>query len=209
MTYLTANLSLHQLRINLLVLSAACCSSLLMHMCISHYLSTVNLQHPDTLENLVIVKKDHPLPRQPREYVCLNILLERRKQMALTSDSITARCHFPEDQSHGVHICLFEGLHVLQVHPGLQNLRGHISCCANLQERRLGRAHELKLQFMFWIPLWFNFSFLRNSAIWHVSKNSGYTWHKAAFSAARGIWHCPDYQLSCISLGEEKKYSPF
>lgn len=151
--------------------SVAWLSSLLMHMCISYYRRTVNLQHPDTLENMVIVKKNLPSPpRQPREHVCLNILLERRKQTALTSDSVTARCHFPEDQSHGVHICLFEGLHVLQVHPGLQNLRGHISCCANLQEKRLGRAHKLKLQFMFWISLWFNFSFHRNSAIWQVSK---------------------------------------
>lgn len=181
MTYLTANLSLHQLRISLLSALSAWCSSLLMHMCISHYWRTVNLQQPDTPEKLMIGKKNHPLPRQPWEHVFPNILLKRRKQMALTSDSVTARCHFPEDQSHGVHICLFEGFHVLQVHPGLQDLRGHISCCANLQEKRLGRAHELKLQFMFWIPLWFNFSFHRNSAIWHVSKNSGYTWRRTYF----------------------------
>lgn len=57
MTYLTANLSLYQLRINLLVHSVTWCLSLLMHTCISHYWKTVNLQHPDTLENLVIVKK--------------------------------------------------------------------------------------------------------------------------------------------------------
>lgn len=32
---------------------------------------------------------------------------------------------------------------------------------------------------------------------------------QAIFSAARGIWHCPDYQLTCTSLGEEEKNRPF
>ena len=145
MVYLTADLSLHQSRTNFLVLSGACPSRLLMHMCISYYRRPVNLQHPGTLEQLVRVRKNHPLPRQPQEHVCPNVLLERRKLMALTSNAVTARCHFPEDQSHGVHICLFEGLHILQVHPGLQNLRGHVPCCANLQERRSKRAQELQL----------------------------------------------------------------
>lgn len=68
MVYLTADLSLYQSRTNFLVLSGACPWSLLMHMCISYYWRPVNLQHPGTLEQLVKVKKNHPLPRQPQEH---------------------------------------------------------------------------------------------------------------------------------------------
>lgn len=94
MTYLTANLSLYQLRINLLVRSVTWCSSLLMPMCISHYWRTANLQHPDTLENLVIVKKKSHSSHSPQTTmrVCLSQHTFREKK----TDGTYLRQHYSE-----------------------------------------------------------------------------------------------------------------
>lgn len=52
-----------------------------------------------------------------------------------TSYDFTAGHHFPEDQGHGVDIHLFKGLQILQIHSGLQHLRGHVASCTHLDNK--------------------------------------------------------------------------
>ena len=55
-----------------------------------------------------------------------------------TSHCVAARRHLPEHQGHGVDISLLEGLHVLQIHPGLEDLWSHVSRRSHLKKNTHG-----------------------------------------------------------------------
>lgn len=55
---------------------------------------------------------------------------------APTSYHFASGGHFPQNEGHGVDVHLLERLQVFQVHPGLQDLWGHVPGSAHLPAKR-------------------------------------------------------------------------
>lgn len=189
--------------------SVAWLSSLLMHMCISYYWRTVNLQHPDTLENMVIVKKNHPLPPDNHESMSVSTYFQREENRrhlpptALQRDVISQRTKAMEYTS----VCLKDSMFSRFILDSKTS--GAIYLAVPTYRRRdWGELTSWNCNSCFGFHCDLTSAFTETVPFDMYPKFRLYL-AQAIFSAARGIWHCPDYQLTCTSLGEEENKSPF